>query len=237
MVTSVFPLRIQDATVSRRGKSLLGPITLDLPADKFTMVIGPNGSGKTTLLKALHGIERLSGGSVSWAIPTREAQNRQAYVFQRPIMLRRSVYENLAYPLKLAGQRRADIDAACNDWAQRIGLGDALSRAAPRLSGGEQQKLALARALIAKPDVLFLDEPCANLDGPATHAIEALLQDANAAGTRIIMTTHSIGQLRRLAHDVIFLMNGLIHEHGDAGDVLAAPRTPELKAFLHGDIV
>ncbi|MEP4194717.1 MAG: ATP-binding cassette domain-containing protein [Aliishimia sp.] len=237
MVSPLFPLSVENASVTRRGKRLLGPVNLTLPADGFTVVIGPNGAGKTTLLKVLHGIERLSEGSVSWSIATKEARNKQAYVFQRPIMLRRSVQDNLIYPLTLAGLSRRAALIQADDWAHRIGLGDAMDRPAPQLSGGEQQKLALARALIQSPDVLFLDEPCANLDGPATRDIETLLRNAHAAGTRIIMTTHSIGQVRRLASDVIFLHQGQVHEHGLRAAVLDTPQTSELAAFLIGDII
>ena len=108
---------------------------------------------------------------------------------------------------------------------------------APRLSGGERQKLALGRALIRKPKVLFLDEPCANLDGCSTREIETLLRDATQTGTRIIMTTHDLGQARRLAGDVLFLLNGRVHEQGGASAFFTDPKTPEAKAFLEGDIV
>jgi tungstate transport system ATP-binding protein len=116
-------------------------------------------------------------------------------------------------------------------------LQDAASLSATRLSGGEKQKLALARALIRKPQVLFLDEPCANLDGASTRDIETLLADARADGTRLIMTTHDIGQARRLATDVIFMLHGKIHESGVATTVFDAPQTTELQAFYRGDII
>jgi tungstate transport system ATP-binding protein len=119
----------------------------------------------------------------------------------------------------------------------RIGLDAFANTAATRLSGGERQKLAIARALIRKPQVLFLDEPCANLDGHTTREIEALLSETAAAGTRLIMATHDMGQARRLAGDVIFMLNGEICEHGAASDIMYAPQTPELKSFLQGDIV
>lgn len=235
-MSALFPLKVVDLTVRRRGATLLGPVSHDFGNDGLTMVIGPNGAGKTTFLKALHGIERVASGTVSWSAPAAEVRARQAYVFQTPTMLRRSVRENLAYPLRLIGTSRTEIAAACEVWATRIGLGDALERAAPRLSGGERQKLALARALIRKPDVLFLDEPCANLDGQATADIEALLSQALETGTRIIMTSHNVGQIRRLATDFVFLLRGKAHETGPA-ECLARPQTKELAAFLKGDII
>jgi tungstate transport system ATP-binding protein len=152
-------------------------------------------------------------------------------------MLRRSVAENLAYPLALAGKTKVKIKQAVQEWAERIDLSDALDRAATRLSGGEKQKLALARALINAPDVLFLDEPCTNLDGRATREIEALLTAAHAKGTSVIIATHDLGQAKRLGHHVVFLLGGKIHETGPAAACFDAPQTPALQAFLKGDIV
>lgn len=236
MVADLYPITAQRMTVRRRGKALLGPLDLTLDAPRFTVVIGPNGAGKTTLLKALSGMERLSNGTLTRAVPADVAEARQAYVFQTPIMLRRSVADNLAYPLHLARTPKAEVVQQVRDWAARIGLADALDRSALRLSGGEKQKLSLARALIRRPEVLFLDEPCTNLDGHATREIEAIVQEARAGGTGIIMATHDLGQARRLADDVIFLLHGQIHERGSAA-LFATPGTPELTAFLNGDIV
>lgn len=237
MVNNSLSVTLKDVVVKRRSKPILGPINLSLGPAGFTIVLGPNGSGKTTLLKVLHGVERISGGSAQWSRPDAEARQAQAYVFQSPIMLRRSVRQNLAYPLSLLKRDKADIAKRVADWARRIGLEDALEHPAPRLSGGERQKLALGRALIRAPQVLFLDEPCANLDGRSTREIEALLKDANQAGTRIIMTTHDLGQARRLASDVVFLLNGKLHEQGAASEFFTAPQAGAAKAFLEGDIV
>jgi len=237
MVTSILPLTFRDATVKRRGKTLVGPIDLALAPSGLTIVLGPNGSGKTTLLRLMHGLERLSKGTAEWQISDVEVRRRQAYVFQTPIMMRRSVRDNLAYPLIVHGTPKAAARAQAWNWAERINLADAFERQAPLLSGGEKQKLALARALIRKPEVLFLDEPCANLDGRATREIEEILQEAHASGTRIVMSTHDIGQARRLASDVLFMLKGRLHEHGPAQAFFASPETPEAAAFLNGDIV
>lgn len=230
-------VELKDIAVQRRGKAILGPVDLSLGGQGLTMVIGPNGAGKTTLLKVLHGVERASKGTINWSEPARVAQEAQAYVFQSPIMLRRTVRQNLAYPLQLIGVSKPDIEGRVATWANRIGLDEALDRPAPRLSGGEKQKLALGRALIREPKVLFLDEPCANLDGRSTRDIELLLQEAQTNGTRIIMTTHDLAQCRRLASDVVFLLNGRIHEQGEALAFFAEPKTPEALSFLKGDIL
>jgi len=237
VVTALLPVRVNQAVVRRRGKTLLGPVDLELGPRGFTIVLGPNGAGKTTLLKTIHGLSRLSSGHVEWSLPAEEARQRQGYVFQSPIMLRRSVRANLAYPLRLAWARQKDIAEAVEHWAGAIGLSGALDRPAPQLSGGEKQKLALARALIRSPDILFLDEPCANLDGRSMREIETLLQKAHDAGTRIVMSTHDLAQAQRLATDILFLFNGTVHESGPAEQCLRSPRTAELAAFLRGDIL
>lgn len=234
---TMLPLIAKGATVRRRGKVLVGPVDLTLGPAGTTMVIGPNGAGKTTLLKMLHGIVRMQGGSLNWACPLDEAQQRQAFVFQTPVMLRRTVRDNIAYPLRLLKVPRAEARARAEDWAARVGLGNAVMRPAHLLSGGERQKLALARALIRAPEVLFLDEPCASLDGRATREIEEILLDTAAKGTRIIMSTHNMGQAQRLGSEVIFVLGGRIHEFNLARDFFTGPQTEQARAFLRGDIV
>lgn len=236
-MSTLFPLKVRGATTSRRGKVLVGPVDLDLDGRGTCVVIGPNGSGKTSFLRMLHGAARLGKGEITWACPTEEARHHQAFVFQRPVMLRRSVEDNIAYPLLSHGANRVDARARARDWAGRVGLGEMLERHAPVLSGGEQQKLALARALIAEPKLLFLDEPCAALDGRATREIEEILVAAKASGTRLILSTHDMGQARRLADEVVFLLHGKVHETGPSADFFEHPRTMQARAFLNGDIV
>jgi tungstate transport system ATP-binding protein len=236
-VSDLFPLTLKHAQVRRKGKTILGPVELTLEARGLTILMGPNGSGKTTLLRVIHGVERLSSGTTRWAVSDAVARERQAYVFQSPIMLRRSVSDNLHYPLQLVRTPRKQAVALVQYWLNRIGFDDLAQVQATSLSGGERQKLALARALIRKPDVLFLDEPCANLDGKSTREIENLLLETRAAGTRIIMATHDIGQARRLATDAIFILSGRVQEHSPAADFFERPKTSELVAFLQGDIV
>lgn len=233
-MTPMLPLTLKNVSVHKRGKRIIGPVSLAIGRGAPTMVIGPNGSGKTTLLRVMHGIERVSAGQVAWA---HDAPDQQAFVFQSPIVLRRTVAENLAYPLRLAGVEKAQMNTLVMSWLTRIGLDRFANSAATRLSGGERQKLAIARALIKQPQVLFLDEPCANLDGHTTREIEAILLQAAATGTRLIMATHDMGQTRRLAGDIIFMLHGEVRENGPAINMMNAPQAPELKSFLQGDIV
>ncbi len=238
MVETILPVTLSAVSVIKRGTYLIGPIDLTIGAGKISIVIGPNGSGKTTLLRLLHGLERPKTGHISWGNPSRHAvRTRQGFVFQSPIVLRRTVLENVAYPLFIRGKQKQAAREKARHWLQKTGLEVAADRQAMVLSGGEKQKLALARALITGPEVLFLDEPTTNLDGAATQEIENLLHDSAKSGTRIIMTTHDFGQARRLASDVIFIHHGLIHEHGGADAFFSGPVTLEARKFLGGDIL
>jgi len=236
-VTELFPLTVSGATHRRYGKTLVGPVDLTLDGQGVCVVLGPNGAGKTSLLRLLHGIARLNAGRVTWACDTKEARHHQAFVFQRPVMLQRTVEDNIAYPLLMRGIKRALAFQQAQGWAARVGLGGMLGLPATVLSGGEQQKLAIARALITTPRVLFLDEPTASLDGRATREIEEILHTAKQDGTRLILSTHDMGQARRLADRVVFLLRGKVHEQGDGARFFDAPETPEAAAFLNGDIL
>lgn len=228
----MLPLTLSDITVRRRGKTVLGPLDLTLEGPGLTAVIGPNGAGKSTLLRVMHGVERLSGGTCRWTVPEAEARANQSFVFQTPILLRRSVADNLRYPLALRGDPA--VDKKMRDASESAGLDTMLDMPAHRLSGGERQKLALARALITGPQVLFLDEPCASLDGPSTRSIENMLTRALTNGTRIVLATHDMGQVHRLATEVIFLHRGQLIAHGTT--LLQNP-PPLMAAFLNGDIL
>jgi len=236
-MVSILPLTLENATAHMRGKKLVGPVSLTLAPQGFTMLIGPNGAGKTTLLRLMHGLQRCSGGKVAWAVPKAEARNRQAFVFQAPITMRRTVRDSLAYPLRLRGMAKAAALEKATQCAGNFGLADLLDSPAPLLSGGEQQKLSLARALIIKPEILFLDEPCASLDGRATREIEAILRQVQAGGTRVVMSTHNMGQARRLAQDILFMLHGTVHEQADVEPFFTSPQTLEATAFINGDIV
>ena len=234
---SILPLTLEGAEARRRGRTLVGPVDWRLEGAGLTMVMGPNGAGKSTLLRLMHGLERCAAGRAFWAAPEKEAREAQAFVFQTPILMRRSALDNIAYPLQLRGMSRARARARAEIWGEKVGIAHVLSHPAPSLSGGERQKMALARALIAAPEVLFLDEPCAALDGRATREIEGILRDARDGGARIVMSTHDFGQARRLADEVLFLNHGRVRESGPGPAFLRAPRTAEARAFLNGDIL
>jgi tungstate transport system ATP-binding protein len=232
--TSVLPIAFDAVAFAAGETSVLRDVTLTFEAGPPTVLIGPNGSGKTTLIKLATGLLIPTAGSVLYAQPGRTAR-RQAIVFQKPVMLRRSAGSNVAYALKAAG--RASDSATVMKLLDRVGLGPLADRPARRLSGGEQQRLALARALARDPEVLFLDEPTASLDPAATKAVEDIVRAAAAGGVKIVMSTHDLGQARRLAGDIVFLAKGRLIEHAPAERFFAAPSTPEARSFVAGELV
>ena len=239
MVTSslILPLELSGVSVRKNGKVILDNVSLTFDTEGFTIVMGPNGAGKTTLLRLLHGLERPRGGKVQWAVSHRDLKNQQAFVFQTPILLRRTMYENLLYPLRIAKIAKDQAANLANEWMEKINLADKSGVSAQMLSGGEKQKLAIARALITDPQVLFLDEPTTNLDGASTREIESMLNSARESGTRIIMTTHDIGQAKRLASDIIFIHKGSIRETALVTEFFKNPNSKEAQSYLRGDIV
>ena len=234
---SILPLCLRNVTVIRSGRPILGPLNLEVEQDGLLVVLGPNGAGKTTLLRTMHGIERISSGDITWQVPRDEAELKQSFVFQTPIVLRRTVLENIAYPLLIRGASKSEARHSAMEWAARVGLEAAVDRPAPVLSGGERQKLALARALITQPELVFLDEPTANLDGRSMRDIENILTDARERGTRLVLATHNLGQARRLGTKIVFLYRGAVHEFATTEDFFARPKTKEAFAFANGDIV
>ncbi len=232
--TSMLPILLDGVASAAGAVCILREVTLALEAGLPTVLIGPNGSGKTTLIKLAMGLLAPTAGSIRWGQPERAAR-RQAIVLQKPVMLRRSAGSNVAYALKAAG-RVAD-KAAVLQLLDRVGLGPLASRPARRLSGGEQQRLALARALARDPEVLFLDEPTASLDPAATKAVEDIVAGAAAAGVKVVMATHDLGQARRLAGDIVFLAKSRLVEHATAQRFFAAPATREAQTFLAGELV
>lgn len=238
MVDSILPVVLDQAIVRKRGRQIVGPLNLIFGRDGgCSILVGPNGAGKTTLLRLLHGLERASEGQVTWSARKDTVYARQSFVFQAPVVLRRSCLENIAYPLFVRGVQREKARAEAAKWIEDIGLAEVAHNDAHVLSGGEKQKLAMARALITKPDVLFLDEPTANLDGASTQEIERLIASAVQLGTRIVMATHDFGQARRLAKDILFMYRGRIHEHAAADIFFGGPATDEATKFMKGDLL
>ncbi len=233
---AILPLRLDRASYAVGGTTLLAEISLSIEPGRRLVVMGANGAGKTLFLRLCHGLIEPTAGSRIWANGVARAAE-QAMVFQRPVLLRRSVADNLDYPLALRGVPRAARRETVARTLDRFGLSVMASRPARLLSGGEQQRLALARAWAMQPQILFLDEPSSALDPSATRLIEEMIEGFSADGITIVMTTHDLGQARRLAQDVAFLHRGRLIERAPAGTFFAGPNAHEARAFLAGDLI
>ena len=221
----ILPLRLEGASF----RDIIKPLSLELAAGPSTIILGANGAGKSVLMRLMHGLLQPSAGTISWS-----SAGRQAMVFQRPVMLRRSALANVAYALEVSGTAQAEKIAM--EALEEVGLAHLARRPARVLSGGEQQRLALARAWALHPEVLFLDEPTANLDPGATREIENLIKAFDAAGTKIVMSTHSLGQARRLGDEVIFLHQGRVAERAAIDRFFPQPASAEAAAFVKGEL-
>jgi tungstate transport system ATP-binding protein len=232
---SDLPIRFEAVDYRVGPLAILSGVTLDIYPGKPTLLLGPNGSGKTTLLKLSIELLAPSAGRLTFAGRGRGVGTRRAIVFQKPVMLRRSVAANVSFALT-AARRPAEPNVVAH-LLDQVGLGGFGRRPARRLSGGEQQRLALARALARDPEVLLLDEPTASLDPAATKGVEEIIVRIAGAGVKIVMATHDLGQARRLAGDVMFLVGGRLIEQGAAPDFFESPSTDEARRFLAGDVV
>lgn len=232
----VFPIEARGLFVASGGRMLLDDVSLTLAHAPRTVIMGPNGAGKSLLLRVLHGLVSPTAGTVTYGGRGAVAAilARQAMVFQKPMLLRRSARANIAFVLHglgrvVARERVAEILASAR-------LSHVADSPARLLSGGEQQRLAIARALALEPDVLFLDEPCANLDPASTLAVEEMIDGARDSGTKIVLVTHDIGQARRIADEIVFMSAGRVAEHTPAHAFFASPRSAAAAAYLAGRI-
>ncbi|RUR26035.1 ATP-binding cassette domain-containing protein [Vreelandella andesensis] len=233
LVATVPTLHFGQASFDHRGHRLLAPTTLTLSGCQRTLIMGPNGAGKSLLMRLAHGLLTPSSGYVSW----QEKTPTQAMVFQRPVLLRRSAINNLTYALAVSGVPRRQRKDMALEALEKFGLVALAKRPARVLSGGEQQRLALARAWLLNPAVLFLDEPTSALDPAAIKAVEDAVNEFHRNGTRIIMTTHDLHQARRLADEVVFMYGGQVLEHTPAHRFFETPASTQAGAFLRGELV
>lgn len=229
-------LELRGVTFVRSGKVLLDRSDLVLTPQGRTVIIGPNGAGKSLLMRLAHGLLEPSTGAIVCRHNGSGAP-RQAMVFQRPVLLRRSTIANVTHALALRGVPRWGRRKQAEQALARFGLADLAQRPARVLSGGEQQRLALARAWALEPDILFLDEPSSALDPAATKAVEDAVNVFHSNGTKIVMTTHDLGQARRLADEVVFMCCGRILEHTPAASFFDDPATSAAATFLRGELV
>jgi tungstate transport system ATP-binding protein len=227
----VLPLVLENVSFVVDGRTLIDRVSVEIAAGPRTVILGPNGAGKSVLMRLCHGLLEPTAGLITWR-GRKNGGLRQAMVFQRPVMLRRSALANVVYGLKLAGVSARERDLRARDVLEAVGLAGVAERPARVLSGGEQQRLALARAWALGPEVLFLDEPTANLDPGAAREVETLIGQVHAGGTKIVMTTHNLGQARRLGDEILFLSHGRLVERTLAERFFRRPDSAEATAFI-----
>ena len=236
MTCPLLPITVDKLMLHAGRKTLLDNISVHITQPGITAIMGPNGAGKSLFVRCLHGLSQPDSGQISFAGQAIKDSHRlrQSLIFQRPVLLRRTVRQNLEFVHALRpAQNYRDIETAL----ETVGLSGLAEQPAKQLSGGEQQRLALARALMTCPDILFLDEACANLDPASAAQIEALLLKASKKGQKIILITHDIAQAKRLADDLIFLHQGQLCEHSLAKDFFAQPKSAAARAYLDGQIL
>jgi tungstate transport system ATP-binding protein len=223
-------LRLRQTAVVVDGKALLSDLNLDIYPGESVVVLGANGAGKTTLLKLCNGIISPSSGTIEAPL-TRD----QALIFQRPALLARSVLDNVRFVLsmrRVAEPERTELAIAA---LIACDLHAIKNRQARLLSGGEQQRLALARAWACQPKLLLADEPTANLAPTALREVERLIQSVQALGTTLVLTTHNVAQAKRLAHRILFIEQGRIVEDRAAIAFFASPQSAAARSYLEGE--
>jgi tungstate transport system ATP-binding protein len=234
---AILPLRLADVSYAAGGRALIDRVSLEIGTGPSTIILGANGAGKSVLMRLMHGLLSPTSGRIDWSSPERPgAPRKQAMVFQRPVMLRRSAHANVAYALRIAGIREPQRGTLVRESLESVGLSHLADRPARVLSGGEQQRLALARAWALHPEVLFLDEPTASLDPSATREIESVIKAFDAAGTKVVMATHNLGQARRLGDEILFLDQGRLVERAPVEQFFSKPQSAQAAAFIKGEL-
>ncbi len=231
------PIVLDNASVRARALTILDRVSLTLASGAPTVLIGPNGAGKTTLLRLAMGLIEPTAGRVTFGGRERMPPGRRAIVFQRPAMLRRTAAANINYAFAGSRVDRSEWSARVAELLDLVGLAGFGGRPARKLSGGEQQRLALARALARDPEVLFLDEPTASLDPAATKAVEDVVRTVAARGIKVVMATHDLAEAKRLAGDIVLMHRGRVIESGPAAEFFADPKTQEARRFIAGELL
>jgi len=247
--STVLPLHGHGLTVVRDARTVLNVAEVVVGTSPCTAIIGPNGAGKSLLLRTLGGLLVPDTGEVSWAsepalLPsmamTAANRNRRlavGFVMQRPALLARSAVQNIEYALRARGLTGKSLRIRAEAVLEDAGLSSILNTAAQRLSAGEQQRLALARALALEPAILLLDEPTASVDPVSTAPIEQMLRNATQSGCRVVIVSHDLNQVKRLADDVLMMHQGVVVEHAAVTPFFAAPQSDAAQRWLAGELL
>lgn len=233
------PVKARNLLISRAGRNLLDIDFIELGLSGCTVIVGPNGAGKSLLVRTLCHLQLPDGGDVVWAetAPDRSRRHRIGLLLQRPVLLQRSAESNLVYVLGKTGKDRKTSKSMAAEALEAAGLSAVARVQANRLSGGEQQRLALTRALLLNPEILFLDEPTANVDPASTRVIEQQLKMAIGQGLSVVMVSHDIGQVKRIADAVVLMHNGRLVEQADKEYFFSQSMNPLSRRWVAGELL
>jgi len=235
-ILKITPIKILDLSVVINNQLILNNINCELNDKSITVILGPNGAGKSLLLQTINGLIPISSGKIFFDSKEHDENIRkhQAMVFQTAVLLRRTVLGNMEF-INSLNNKTSSLDVI--SILKKVGLEDYMDKPARLLSGGEKQRLSLARALLLKPKLLLLDEPTANLDPYSLKLIEDSILQENKNGTTIILTTHDMSQAKRLASNIIFINKGKVIEHNSSKEFFIKPKSTEAKKYINGEIL
>lgn len=245
-MTESIAIHIRNLSKSYSGRVVLNVPELSIAKGTITAVIGPSGAGKSTLLRLVNMLEAPTGGQIEYfgrRTPEKPAdvlalRRSMAFMFQKPMLLDTTVYENIAFGLKARGFSRKEIDARVSGALEQIGMSSQAGQKAKTLSGGEAQRVSLARSLVIEPQILLLDEPTSNLDPANVELLEKLVCEQNKkSGVTIIIITHNLFQARRISENIVFLYQGDLIEAGPSAEVFKNPRDERTAAFIEGRMI
>ncbi|MGE4609970.1 MAG: ATP-binding cassette domain-containing protein [Paracoccaceae bacterium] len=235
-MTDVFKsLTVQQVEVRRDGECLLGPLDFTLESQGITAILGHNGAGKSLLLHLIHGQFAESKGKVLWnGKPARSTRRTRSLMFQTIPLMRRSVAANVEFPLIAQGIPHTERAIRVNEALKIARLSRNPAIPAASLSGGEKQRMSLARALVTRPQVVLLDEPSASLDPASTKELESSLREVANSGVKVLIATHDLMQARRLADDVLVFAEGDLLVQQGAVTFFASTHDGPVGDFLEG---
>lgn len=231
------PIRFQGVHLKFSNREIYANLNLEIGGQGITTLMGPNGAGKSLILRMLAGLIQADQGRIVYGTSTELPAGQIGFVFQRPVLLRRSVLDNLLHALAIAGVDGALRHEHAHALLELGGMLHLAKSPARKLSGGEQQRLTLLRALAGKPGLLVLDEPSASLDPQATALIENIVLRASHCGVKVILVTHDQGQAARLADEIIFVHQGKVEQAQAADTFLKSPASRQAKAYLNGELL
>ena len=233
---SLTPIVVSNLSLLLGKTKILDKIKCKIHNESIVAVLGPNGAGKSMFLKTINGLIGVESRKINFnSIEINNYIRKEiAMVFQKPTLLRRSVFENMQFVLD---KKNKLSNLEIMKLLQRVSLDTFKDKPARLLSGGEQQRLSLARALLINPSLLLLDEPTANLDPYSVNLIEEIILDENKKGKTIILTTHDMGQAKRLAKEILFFNKGKLLEQTKAINFFKKPKTKEAQSYINGKIL